>query len=171
MKRAALTITLVFCTGIAVIPANCAETPKDLVVSDRDCEMFRPYEQDPSVQYKAGVDSHGATVAPADLGGGLQVSPDVSFPVTVDIRPWTNLNAQTPQGNGSNPPPYQLGTGTEASVGTVSVHDGQVFFNGERLSSPYENAVAQACANYLKHGKNAHRDHHRDGDRDSSGHD
>ena len=171
MSRRALTMTAILVAGIAAFPAlgadsGGAEPGGMLVITDRDCDAFRPYVQDPSVEYKPGADVHGDAVAPADLDSGLQVSPNVSFPVTVDIRPWTNLNGQTPQGTGSTPPPYTLGTGTEASVGTVSVQDGKVFFNGQQLSSPYENAVAQACLNYLKRGHDRdHGDHHDDHDR------
>ena len=165
MKRRVLTMAAILGVGIASFPAlgadsGSAEPGGKLVVIDRDCDAFRPYVQDPSVEYKPGIGVHGDAVAPADLDGGLQVSPDVSFPITVDIRPWANLNAQTPQGTGSTPPPYTLGTGTEASAGSVSVQDGKVFFNGQQLSSPYENAVAQACLDYLKH-RDRH-DHHDD---------
>ena len=174
MKRSALTMTAILGVGIAAFPAFGGTVVSDqpggmLVITDRDCDAFRPYVEDPSVEYKPGVDAHGDAVAPPDLNGGIQVSPNVSFPITVDIRPWTNLNAQAPQGAGSTPPPYTLGTGTEASVGTVSVQDGKVFFNGQQLSSPYENAVAQACLSYLKHGHDRdhgdHHDHHDDHDR------
>ena len=159
MRFTALTIGLLFTNGIIAIPANCAEQSVALVISDRDCAAFRPYVQDPSVEYKVGVDSHGNAVAPADLGGGLQVSPDISFPVTVDIRPWTELNGRLAQRHRQNQPAYELGTGTEATVGTVTVRDGQVLFNGQPLSSPYENAIAQACTDYLKHSRDGGREH------------
>ena len=154
MAWKALTIVGISTAICSALPANRADA-ETVIVSDRQCEAYQPYQPDPSVEYKPGRDVHGKPVAPADLGGGLEVSPDVNIPITVDIRPWQNLppsnTRQTQRARNRPSPTYRAtGIGGQATIGTVTVHNGKVYFNGQPMEAGYQNAVRQACLDYLK---------------------
>jgi hypothetical protein len=164
MNGRTLTIIGISAAFLAFGPV-CHAAADTVIVSDRDCEAYKGYEPDPSVDYKPGTDVHGRAVAPADLGGGLQVSPDVNIPITVDIRPWTQI-ARQPQNAPGRTGPYPGAPGGvnvndyngQAEIGMVTVRDGKVYFNGQPLSTAYDNAVMQACLNYLN-GRHDGHDH------------
>lgn len=149
-----LTIIALSTAFSALLPAARADA-ETVIVTDRQCDAYQPYQPDPSVEYKPGEDVHGRPVAPADLGGGLEVSPDINIPITVDIRPWQNRprsNTRQTQNRRNRPSPSYRAPGIDgrASIGTVSVHNGKVYFNGQPMEAAYQNAVRQACFDYLK---------------------
>ena len=129
-----------------------AESSREFIVTDRDCAAFQSYGPDPSVEAKPGVDVHGREVAPADLDGGLTIKPDINIPITVDVRPWVELDPRRrggrvrPRQNDPDPKDYDA----QALVGVVSFADGKLYFDGQQLGAAEEHAVLAACADYLK---------------------
>jgi len=166
MTLRALTITAILVSAGVTFRLCHAASADTVVVSDRDCEAFRPYVEDPSVEYKPGADVHGREVAPADLGGGIDVSPDINIPLTVDVRPWMNLPAATTAQTGGSATtaanPALDGLDGKAAIGTVTVHDNKVYLNGQPLASAQEHAVKQACLDYLRKHHRHDEDHDRD---------
>ena len=104
------------------------------------CRSLVQYQPDPSVAYQPGVDVHGKPVAAADLPGGAQIKmPDkINIPLTVNLAQALNLDT-------SAYPYNQLGAGTEATLGIISVEGNQVTFNGQPLSDAQQDKLAVLC--------------------------
>jgi hypothetical protein len=145
LGAAVFTLTMMGCPAVFG-----AGSTTDLVVSDRDCAAFQSYVPDPSVEAKPGVDVRGRPVAQADLDGQLQVAPNINIPITVDIRPWTDINPHHPGHRFHAKPDEPQNYDTQSVVGVVSFVDGKLYFNGQPLGSAGEHAVLEACADYLK---------------------
>jgi len=113
------------------------QTPK---VDPKFCQQLVKHTPDADVAYQPGVDVHGNPVTPADAPGSqqMQLPREIKFPVTITIAKAINLN--------TNAYPFnQLGQGTEAALGTLSVEGDQVFFNGQTLSDQQQDNLAVLC--------------------------
>ena len=84
--------------------------------------------------YVPGVDGDGNAVAPADL-------PHTASPLTADDIT-IELDAKLAQRFGAGVAGVHLG---RASLGTITVHDGNVYFNGTPLAADASGAVVAAC--------------------------
>ena len=104
------------------------------------CRALVQYQPDPTVAYQPGVDLHGKPITPADLPGQPQIKmPDkINIPLTINLAQALNLNTSTYPYN-------QLGTGTEATLGTISVEGNNVSFNGQPLSDAQQEKLAVLC--------------------------
>ena len=105
------------------------------------CKLMPNYQTPPGVNYQPGVDVNGHYVAPADINGGTQVQmpQKINIPLTISLAKALNLN--------TNQYPYnQLGEGTEATLGTISVEGNNVTFNGQSLSGDQQGKLADLCA-------------------------
>lgn len=107
----------------------------EVAISRRDCERLVRHEPGPDVAYQPGVDVHGRPVAPADLGGGVQLElADVIYiPIEVLIQDKFGIPA--------NSVLYEA----KAQVGVVEVRGSQVYYEGQLLTDPETAALEAAC--------------------------
>ena len=105
------------------------------------CRALVKNTPDADVAYKPGVDVNGNAVAPADLPGSQQIKlpSKINIPLTLNLAKTLNLNT-------SAYPYNQLGTGTEAQLGTLTVEGDKVSFNGQSLSDDQQDKLAALCA-------------------------
>lgn len=138
MRRALWLIVPVSC--LAAAASRASAEPETIVVTEADCAALTAYEPSEDVAYQPGVDVDGNAVAPADLhdSGSLHLAQDREywFDVSVPLNQAIDIDADSNLG-----PVGQ----SEIYVGSVSVKDGQVFFDGEPLGSQEAHALAEAC--------------------------
>ena len=112
-----------------------------LTLKREDCEALVKYRQPPGVAFEPGVDVYGNPVAPADMPGSsppLNLPPLIAVPIDVDLQDRYHIPA--------NSALFEA----EAIVGiAVSDLGGNVTFNGQPLSDPEADALAEACARGL----------------------
>lgn len=126
-----------FLTGLApLLPAAA-----DIAVSRRDCDRLVKYQQPPGVEYQPGVDAHGETVVPADLGGGvdLKLPETIIIPIEVLIQDRYHI------------PPNSALWSSKAELGVVTVEGDEVLYNGQPLTDPETAALAELCRKQLRH--------------------
>jgi hypothetical protein len=109
-------------------------------VDPKLCNALVKHTPDADVVYQPGVDVHGNAVAPADLPGAPQMKlPEtIKIPLTINMAKAANLDT-------TSYPYNQLGTGTEAVLGTIAVTGDQVTFNGQPLSDTQQDKLAVLC--------------------------
>jgi hypothetical protein len=112
-----------------------AEDEIRLEVSRAACEQIVKYKQSPDVTYQPGVDVHGKPVAPADLEDERTNIPDQIY-VNLAL-PFKDLLKSY------NPKLAEA----EVNVGIVEfdIASGQLLYNGQELTDPAENAIANEC--------------------------
>jgi hypothetical protein len=124
-------------------PAQARKAAASLSTKSIDptfCRKLIKATPDANVAYQGGVSASGKPVAPADLPG----SPTMNLPDKIQIPLTLNL-AQTLNLNTSSYPYNQLGEGTEAVLGTLSVEGDKVSFNGQPISDEQQNKLAVLC--------------------------
>lgn len=90
--------------------------------------------------YIPGIDIHGKTVAPADLGAGLQTNDPISIPVTLNLAQRYDLTL---------PPGVEL----KPDVAQIEIHqDGRITYNGQDITDK----VQTQCAAQTGHGQAPH---------------
>jgi hypothetical protein len=128
-------MTILF--GCLSLPAHASDKP---AVDPAFCRALVKHTPDADVAYQPGVDVHGKAVAPADLPGApqMQLPSQIKIPLTLNLAKILNLNV-------SAYPYNQLGTGTEAQLGTLTVEDGKVLFNDQQISDAEQDRLAVLC--------------------------
>jgi len=128
-------LSLGFLTGSARLWPAVA----DIAVSRQDCDRLAKYQEPPGVEYQPGVDSHGETVVPADLGGGadIQLPQTIIIPIEVLIQDRFHI------------PPNSPLWSAKAEMGVVTVQGDQVLYNGQPLTDPETAALAEVCRQEL----------------------
>ena len=96
------------------------------------------YTPDPSVDYKPGVDVHGHYVAPADINSVNMLPKKIEIPLTISLAKAINLDTTTAPFN-------QLGSGTEAVIGMLSVENNKVSYNGKPLTNDQQSNLSELC--------------------------
>ena len=111
----------------------------DVAVSAQDCNRLAKYQEPPGIEYQPGVDVHGETVVPADLGGGvnIQLPKTIVIPIELFIQDKYHI-----------PTNWALWA-AKAEIGTVTVEGDQVYFNGQQLTDPETAALADLCRQQL----------------------
>ena len=104
------------------------------------CRALVAHQPDADVAYQGGVDVHGTPVAPADLPGSapIQLPKTIKIPLTINLAKALNLNV-------SSYPVSQFGSGTEATLGVLSVEGNKVLFNDQPLSDTQQDNLAVLC--------------------------
>ncbi len=104
------------------------------------CRALVKHTPRADVAYQPGVDAAGNAVAPADLPGQPQIKmPDkIQIPLTVSLAQAAHLNT-------SQYPFNQIGTGSEALIGMITVQGDKVFFNDQPLSDTQQDNLAVLC--------------------------
>lgn len=83
--------------------------------------------------YTPGVDVRGNPVVGAELdSGSVEIDNDISFPVTIDVMEYAGLQEVD-------------GLEGEAVLGTITVRDGELFFNDRPLRGGQEQALVDLC--------------------------
>lgn len=109
------------------------------VLNDSACRYLTEYQQTGDVEYEPGVDVDGNAVVPADIDQNrIDVPEVVSFDITVDVARYAGL-------------PVPQGTETLAKIGTVSIENNQLKFNGEPLKPESEQALIALCEEDIPH--------------------
>lgn len=140
MRQVTLVIIALLLIFWGAVNAFAATALENTMLPLSLCQTLTKHVPDASVAYQAGVDVHGKSVPPADLAGDdAPVLPaKIKIPITINLAKILNLNA-------ANVPFSQLGQGTEASLGALTVEGGKVLFNGEPLSSAQQDNLSVLC--------------------------
>jgi hypothetical protein len=127
--------------------------PIEVTITREDCLRLVRHAPAPGVAYQGGVDVNGNTVAPAELGGGVEIDlPEtIRIPIEVDILSDRRLGEDSEdEADGAGKP--LIG---EARVGTVEVDvaTGRATFNGQPLTTPAQRRLAETCQRILRQGE------------------
>jgi hypothetical protein len=132
LGRGAIPGLFASCVSFAAIavPPAVAQT---VVVDTAVCRTVTLHQPAPDVAFRPGVDVSGRAVAPADLGAAPQILPQTfTFDLNADLRPFL--------------PPGSALFQPQLAIGRVTIGgDGSVFFNGQRLGSSDQAALATLC--------------------------
>jgi hypothetical protein len=125
--------------AVLTLAATISAAQAEIAVSRKDCERLVRHEPGPDVAYQPGVDVHGNPVAPADLGGGMQIElPDVIYiPIEVLIQEKYGIPANSVLYN------------ARAQVGVVEVRGNRVFYEDQELTDPETAALEAVCRDRL----------------------
>lgn len=130
-----------FCVLAVLLLSPClANAAHEAAVDPALCRALIKHVPDADVAYQPGVDVHGNPVAPADLPGApqMQLPDQIKIPLTLNLAKTLNLNT-------SAYPYRQLGTGTEAQLGTLTVEGDHVLFNGQPISDAQQDKLSVLC--------------------------
>lgn len=132
-----IVIYILFLAAAVPAAAYAAETA---AVDPALCQALVKHTPSADATYQPGVDVNGKPVAPADLPGAPQMKlPDrLEIPLTLSLAKVLNLNT-------SQYPYNQLGTGTEAQLGLLTVEGDRVLFNGKPISDTQQDNLAVLC--------------------------
>ncbi len=130
----------------AAMASGPAGAALNTVTSD-DCAAITAHEPTDDVAYQPGVDVNGNAVVPADLyaSGGIDYNADdivisIGNPLVATAGVVCDQAAFVAAGG-------RIDTfGAESSVGSVTLRDGEVYFNGRRITDNERRAIAVACA-------------------------
>lgn len=120
--------------GAAEVPRGDPARAPTIAVDPAACRWVQRHEPAPDVAYTPGVDARGRAVAPADLPG----SQSLALPETIEI------GITVPLAERFGVPKDALYKG-EAYVGTVTVRDGRVLFNGRPVAPAAEGELVALC--------------------------
>lgn len=113
------------------VPPKAAPT---IVVDRAACRWVQRHEPAADVAFKPGVDARGQAVAPADLPG----STSPALPDTIEI------GITVPLAERFGVPADALYR-AEAYVGTVTLRNGAVLFNGQPINPAAESELVALC--------------------------
>jgi hypothetical protein len=104
------------------------------------CQAVVRHTPRADVTYQPGVDVNGNAVEPADVPGSpqMQLPNKIEFPVTVSLARVLNLDT-------TKFPKTQIGPGTEAWLGTLSVEGNDATFNGKPLTDAQQSNLSVLC--------------------------
>jgi len=135
-------------------------------ITRRDCRRLVRHEPAEGVDYEPGVDVHGNEVAPAEVGGGVELDlPDrVTIPIELDVLTGRHQGRDEPEdGAPDTDDPDDVAddadlgdrlTG-EARIGTVEVdvETGRATFNGQPLRTDAQRRLAEKCQAIRREGR------------------
>ena len=118
---------------IAVLSITSTANAQTVVLQDSTCRYLTEYQTPPGVEYQSGVDVNGDPVVPADINNNGIRPPDVyEFDLTVDVADYAGIDIPAE-------------TEGLARIGTVTVENNQLKFNGEPLKPESERALIALC--------------------------
>lgn len=130
----------------AALAQNQAQN-QAMSISVADCQRIVSHKPAPGVEYTPGVDVHGKTVAPADLGGGYGMALPESIDIQIGVDLADRLTLRDNRNKGKRPDPVRKAmpfTGS-APLGTLSVRGNDLYWNDQRLQPQDEALLASAC--------------------------
>jgi hypothetical protein len=118
-----------------ILPTNVYAEDIKLEVSKTNCSRITKYVAEQDVTYNPGVDVRGNPVAPADLDEQKIKIPDTIY-INLAIPFKDLLNNYNPKFKNA-----------EVYVGVIeyNIGSGKMLYNGQELSDPALNAIAQEC--------------------------
>jgi hypothetical protein len=135
-------------------------------ITRADCRRLVRHEPAEGVDYEPGVDVHGNEVAPAEVGGGVELDlPDrITIPIELDVLTGRRQGrdepeAGTPETDDPDDVPDDADLGDrligEAQIGTVEVdvETGRATFNGQPLRSEAQRRIAEKCQEIRREGR------------------
>jgi len=136
-------LSIFFAAAVAGGPVSAAL----ITVNSGDCAAITAHAPDEDVAYQPGVDAYGNAVAPADLNESGRIDYNVDD-IVISIG---NPLVATPGVVGDQTAFVAAGGridnfGAETSVGSITLRDGEVYFNGKRITDNEARAMAVACA-------------------------
>lgn len=143
MKRAVFLIAM-------AAPGLAQAEPLSITV--KDCQRIVSHKPAPGVEYTPGVDVHGKSVAPADLGGGYGMALPESIDIQIGIDLADRLALRDNRNKGKSPEPARPDAARKvmpfagyAPLGTLSVRGNDLYWNDQRLQPQDEALLASAC--------------------------
>ncbi len=127
----------------AAAPGTAAEHP---ALTAADCARIVAHEPAPDVAYRPGVDAEGNAVTPAGLEDNVTLDIDgagVRVDIAVPLRAVAGIPGDEARFTGQGGLIDRFAA--DARVGTVTVRDGLVTFNGRSFSSRERELLAAAC--------------------------
>jgi hypothetical protein len=125
--------------GLAALGAHAEE--EMVTVSPDACRALTAHQPMDDVSYKPGVDAYGKEVAPADLNasGTVNFGADHEFwlPLEIPLQDVLTIDAADSM---------NAIRSSNIGAGTVTVKNGQAYFNGQPLGDAQSHAIAEACA-------------------------
>ncbi len=129
--------------AVAFGPAGAAL----ITVTSDDCAAITAHEPADDVAYRPGVDVDGNPVAPADLNASGRIDYDADDIVISIGNPLVATAGVVGDQAAFVAAGGRIDTfGAESSVGSITLRDGEVFFNGRRITDYERRAIAEACA-------------------------
>ncbi len=141
MKR--LFIPFLVMAVIAAGPASAAL----LTVTSDDCATIAAHRPADDVAYRPGVDVEGNDVAPADLNDAGRIDYNTDDLVIAIGHPLIAIDGVLGDQDTFVAGGGEINTyGADLDVGYVTLRDGEVYFNGRRITDEQRRAIAAACA-------------------------
>ena len=122
-----------FLLAILFLMLPLSAQAQTIVLDQSLCKYMVEHRPAADVEYQDGVDVHGDPVVGADLNEPVIKPPKViHFPITIDAAEYTGLNVPD-------------GVETEFDVGTITLENKQLKFNGEPLTPENQRALIALC--------------------------
>lgn len=125
----------------SVAEVTISSDARTVRITKADCTRLVKHEPSDDVAYRAGVDVHGRSVAPADLDAGAEiVLPEVLvIPIEADVLG---------DGKGADDRSFRA----DARLGLVEVdtETGRVAFNGRPISGEARHELSRRCQEILR---------------------
>jgi hypothetical protein len=142
MLRPALRIASRAAVMVGFILLTLQVHAETVLITPDDCLNLTIHQPLEDVAYKPGVAADGSTVVPADLEDtarlDLPAHHEYWLEISVPLEEVIDIDADSS---------LERVRQSELGVGTVTVSDGQAYFNGTPLGSQNTHALAEACAN------------------------
>jgi len=134
--RSSIVAALVY---VLTATVSVAET---LTITQAECRKVVRHQPSADVAYVPGVDVRGRRVAPANLGGEIQIAvpEEIEIPITVELD---KTIGAAPSGL------YK----PEAYIGNVVYKNGRAWYNGQPLETGANAEVVAACRARMKDGR------------------
>lgn len=127
-------IVVAACLLLVPVFMAAKEARQKPVISAKDCSYLTAHQPSPDVEYQPGVDVQGKPVVEADLAPSVIQPPEkYSFRLVVDVAEYIGLTAPA-------------GVEGKTEIGTITVEDGKIKFNGKPLEGDAEAALIALCA-------------------------
>ena len=132
---------------IAALTAAAPAWAGRIVMKFDDCAGLVAHVPDDDVAYDAGIDAYGNPVAPADLNDSGRIdynTDDISIAIGNPLIATAGVVGDETAFKAAG---GKIDTfGANSSVGAVTLRDGEVLFNGRRITDNARRALAVACA-------------------------
>ncbi len=118
-----------------------------ITVTPDECAAITAHEPADDVAYGPGVDVDGNAVAPADLNASGRIDYDADDIVISIGNPLVATAGVVGDQAAFVAAGGRIDTfGADSSVGSITLRDGEVYFNGRRVTDNEARAIAVACA-------------------------
>ncbi len=125
--------------GYSNVTSLAQAQEKIILVTPADCQLLTNYIPSDDVEYKAGIDTRGNKVAPADLNSGnsLGLGQDgYSFYMTHDALKGNDY---------ATDPRFSSSQEGKIILGQVTIKDGDVLWNGTSLKENEKKRIYMLC--------------------------